>query len=86
MRTIKDVKGIHNRINHGKWYNYGDKDERKQRRKLFKSVRHKLLMRITLTEEEEKFRNLHDIDENTKMAYTGYPLPKYDAHGKYYRF
>lgn len=86
MRTIKDVKGIHNRINHGKWENYGDKDERKQRRKLFKSVRHKLLMRIPLDVEEEKFRALHGIEENTKMAYTGYPLPKYDAHGKYYRF
>jgi hypothetical protein len=86
MKTLKTPKGIHNRIHHGKWYNYGDKTERKERRKLFKGIRHKLLMRIPLTEEEEKFRNLHYIDENTKMAYTGYPLPKYDAHGKYYRF
>lgn len=76
-------KGYHNRINHGSWSHYGDKTERKERRKLFKSIRHKLLMRIPLNEEEEAFRQRYNIDENTKMSCTGYPLPSGWTHGKW---
>lgn len=47
------------------------KDERKERRRLFKSVRHKLLMHIPLTDEEEAFRERYGIEVNTKMSYDG---------------
>ena len=47
------------------------KDERKERRKMFKSVRHKLLMHIPLTDEEEAFRERYGIEANTKMLYNG---------------
>lgn len=76
-------RGYHNRINHGDWRHYGDKQERKERRKLFKSVRHKLLMHIPLTAEEDEFRRQYNIEENTRMACTGYPLPSGQAHGKW---
>lgn len=84
MKAIKGTdRGYHNRINHGDWSCYGDKQERKERRKLFKSVRHKLLMHIPLTEEEEEFRRMYDINESTRMACTGYPLPSHWKHGKW---
>lgn len=79
MRTIKDTKGIHNRIRHGSWSRYGTKEERKERRKLFKRVRHKLLMHIPLNEQEESFRNQWQIDEKTKMDCRGLPC----IYGKY---
>ena len=50
---------------------FDGKDERKERRRLFKSVRHKLLMRIPLTDEEEALRERYDIDEHTQMTHDG---------------
>lgn len=70
MKTIKTPKNIHNRPAHGEW-NYYDKETRKQCRKLFKSVRHKLLFRIPLTDEEEEYRRKHNIKEDTKMTFEG---------------
>lgn len=74
MRTIKDTKGIHNRTPHGSWGVYGNKEERKRQRKLFKSVRHKLQMCAPLTDEEEAFRQTWAIEKDSKMSCTGFPL------------
>lgn len=73
MMTIKDMKGLHNRINHGSWGMYGTKEERKERRRLFKAVRHKLLMCIPLSEEEERFRSRWNIEVDTCMDCRGLP-------------
>lgn len=73
MRTIKTPKNIHNRPTHGEW-NYYDKETRKRRRKLFKSIRHKLLFHIPLTDDEEKYRKRYGIEENTKMTFEGTPV------------
>lgn len=72
MKAIKDKKGTHNGPYEGKIIRYGTKDERKERRKRFKAVRHKLKMRIPLTEEEEKLKIAHDIQEDTPMTSEGY--------------
>lgn len=72
MKTIKTPKGMHNRWPYGPWY-YGDKNERKYYRKLFKAVRHKLLFQIPLSDEEEEYRKKYDITPNTKMSFEGTP-------------
>lgn len=74
MKTIKTPKGTHNRISHGSWKKYGRKEERKANRALFKSVRHKLLMQIPLTDEEEAYRNRWGIEAHTPMRCDGTPL------------
>lgn len=81
MRTIKDTKGLHNRISHGSWNGYGTKEERKDRRRMFKAVRHKLLMCIPLSGEEERFRNTWKIESDTRMDCCGYPT--YRQSGKW---
>lgn len=71
MRTIKTPKGLHNRLHHGLWSQFGTKEERKERRRLFKSVRHKLLFHIPLTDEEENFRASRNINEHSLMRFDG---------------
>lgn len=39
---------------YGKWYDYGTKKDRKERRKNIKAIRHKLLMRIPLSDSEKE--------------------------------
>lgn len=73
MKTIKTPKGIHNRTPHGPWDYIWDKNERKQRRKLFKAVRHKLLFHIPLSAEEEEYRQRYNITPDTKMSFEGDP-------------
>ena len=52
MNTMKDKRGCHN-MNGELCTNFFDtKEVRKEQRKMFKSVRHKLLIHIPLTEEE----------------------------------
>ena len=71
MKTKKDKRGCH-RMNGELCGNFFEgKDERKERRRLFKSVRHKLLMHIPLTEEEEAYMEKYGIEVNTKMLYDG---------------
>lgn len=72
MKAIKDKRRDHNRPYEGEWCYRGDKDERKERRKMFKSVRHKLLMRIPLTDEENDFKLQNHIYEDSKMTFDGY--------------
>ena len=74
MKTIKTPKGTHNRCNHGSWDKYGTKEERKANRRLFKSIRHKLLMCIPLTAEETNYRKQYKIEVNTPMRCDGRPL------------
>lgn len=71
MKAIKDKKGTHNRGYGGPIYEYYTKEERKERRKMFKSVRHKLKMQIPLTAEEEEYRIAHRINSDSKMTYDG---------------
>lgn len=71
MKTKKDKRGLHKRNGELCGNFFEGKDERKERRRLFKSVRHKLLMHIPLTEEEEAFREMYDIDEHTQMTNDG---------------
>lgn len=73
MKTKKDKRGCHNRNGELCTNFFDTKEVRKARRKMFKSVRHKLMMRIPLTEEEEAFREMYDIDEHTQMRYNGKP-------------
>lgn len=73
MKTIKTPKRIHNRRPYGPWNDYGDKDERKYNRKLFKTVRHKLLFQIPLSDEEEEYRKKYNITPNLKMSFEGTP-------------
>lgn len=71
MKAKKDNKRSH-RMNGELCGNFFDeKNERKERRRLFKSVRHKLLMHISLTDEEEAFRERYNIDEHTQMTHDG---------------
>lgn len=71
MKTIKNIKKVHNRSYYGPWHEYYDKNERKRRRKLFKAVRHKLLFEIPLTDEEIEFQKKNNIDVNSRMDYQG---------------
>lgn len=71
MKTIKNTKGVHNRPLHGPWYEMYTKDERKERRKKFKAIRHKLLFNIPLTEEELLYQKKLGIDVNSKMNRNG---------------
>lgn len=71
MKAKKDKRGCHRRNGELCGNFFEGKDERKERRRLFKSVRHKLLMHIPLTDEEEAFRDRYGIEENTKMLYNG---------------
>lgn len=71
MKTMKDKRGFH-KMNGELCTNFFDtKEVRKERSKMFKSVRHKLLMHIPLTEEEEAYREKYDIEANSKMSYSG---------------
>lgn len=71
MKAKKDKRGCH-RMNGELCGNFFEgKDERKERRKMFKSVRHKLLMHIPLTDDEEAYREKYGIEANTKMSYDG---------------
>ena len=71
MKTMKDKSGCH-KMNGELCTNFFDtKEVRKEKRKMFKSVRHKLLMHIPLTEEEEAYREKCGIEANTKMSYDG---------------
>lgn len=71
MKTMKDKRGCHKRNGELCTNFFDTKEVRKERRKIFKSVRHKLLMHIQLTEEEEAYKEKYDIEENTKMSYDG---------------
>ena len=71
MKTMKDKRGCHKRNGELCTNFFDTKEVRKERRKMFKSVRHKLLMHIPLTEEEEAYREKYDIDEHTQMTYDG---------------
>lgn len=79
IKTIKTPKGIHNRRPYEPWNDYGDKDERKYNRKLFKAVRHKLLFQIPLSDEEEEYRKKYDITPNLKMSFEGTPQWMYKS-------
>ena len=74
MKTMKTPKGCHNRRHHGSWSIYGTKEERKANRRLFKAVRHKLLMCIPLTEEEQAYKEKEGIEVNTPMRCDGRSL------------
>ena len=76
MKTIKNTKGVHNRPLHGPWYEMYNKDERKERRRKFKAIRHKLLFNIPLTEDELLYQKKLGIDVNSKMNRNG--SVKYD--------
>ena len=39
---------------YGKWYDYGTKKDKKERRKNIKAIRHKLLMHIPLSDSEKE--------------------------------
>ena len=70
MHTKKEKRGCH-KMNGELCKNFFDtKEVRKYQRKMFKSVRHKLLMHIPLTE-EEAYRKKYGIEANTKMLYDG---------------
>ena len=71
MNTMKDKRGCHKRNGELCTNFFDTKEVRKERRKMFKSVRHKLLMCIPLTEEEEAYREKYGIEANTKMSYDG---------------
>lgn len=72
MRALKDKRGIHNRPYTGEWISYRDKEERKHHRRMFKAVRHKLLMCIPLTDEEDLYRIKWGINADSKMDYEGF--------------
>ena len=68
---MKDKRGFHKRNSELCMNFFDTKEVRKERRRLFKSVRHKLLMHIPLTDEEEALRERYDIDEHTHMTHDG---------------
>ena len=71
MNTMKDNRGCHKMNGELCAIFFDTKEIRKERRKMFKSVRHKLLMHIPLTEEEETYKEKDGIEANTKMSYDG---------------
>lgn len=75
MKTFKDSKRTHNRPVYGELYPYsGDKE----RRKLMKALRHKLLFHIPLTEDEQ------DIVDKTGLTATSQLDNQGNVkHGKY---
>ncbi len=66
MKTIKTKKYTHSNEN-APYTHDGTKEERKEGRKLIKSIRHKLLMNIPLTNIEQYLVNEFNISKDYKL-------------------
>lgn len=66
MKTIKTKKYTHSNEN-TPYTHDGTKEERKEGRKLMKSIRHKLLMNIPLTDTEQHLADEFHISKDYKL-------------------